>query len=173
MPDIFYHGTLRRHSGSIQERGLIPSIGEFTRQIYGENADGLLPAVFLATDEGLERVVHAMVAAAMNEVTGEDEDEYDIGPHYHLNDELFFRYVALAIVDTEKHFQLADDDVGNSSQPLQAEEGDWFSLVSVKPKAMLVGDDLREFLETKGLMPSTINAFVDPKSIKQAPFPSI
>lgn len=156
-----YHGTLFRHQDIIEAEGIQPRIGDFTIKAYGENSEGLLPAVFMADDEGLERVVHAMVAATMDEVTEEDFEEWDIGPDQHLNDTLFCKYGIVYVIEASDDFAQAGKPKEGTVEPLQVEEGDWYSLEVVKPVRSLTGDDLRAFLEERGILPSDINDFVD------------
>jgi len=160
MKDL-YHGTLIRHHDTIATEGIQPRIGDFTKNAYGENAEGLLSAVFMADDEGLERVVHAMVAATMDEVTEEDFEEWDIGPDQHLNDALFCKYGVIYVVEASDDFAQAGNPREGTVEPLQAEDGDWYSLEVVKPVRSLTGNKLREFLEERGILPSDINDFVD------------
>jgi hypothetical protein len=164
---MLYHGTLIRHLQSIATDGLVPSVGEFTKKVYGENARGVLPAVFMADEEGLERVVHALVAAVMGEITDEDDQEYEIGPHYHLNDELFFKYAALVHIEESEGFARAGLPLAGSIEPEQAEDGDWYSLSPVVPVKVLAGHELAAFYAARGLAPSTINDFVDPESVRR------
>lgn len=156
-----YHGTLISHDNAIESGGLEPRIGNFTKKFYGENATGLIPAVFMADEAGLERVVHAMVAAIMDEVTEEDFEEWDIGPDQHLNDALFCKYGVIYMIETSDDFSVSGSPKEGTAEPLQAEDGDWYSLVAVRPATSLTGDDLRAFLEERGILPSNINVFVD------------
>lgn len=156
-----YHGTLSRNQDVITNEGIQPRIGDFTKNAYGSNAEGLLPAVFMADGEGLERVVHAMVAATMDEVTEEDFEEWDIGPDQHLNDAMFCKYGVIYVIEASDAFALTGSPKEGTTEPLQAEDGDWYSLAAVKPVRSLTGDDLRSFLEEKGILPSDINDFVD------------
>ena len=160
---MLYHGTLIRHLPAIQVAGLVPAVGEFTKKVYGENAKGVVPAVFMADEEGLERVVHALVAAVMGEIADEDYEAYDIGPHYHLNDELFYKYVALAEIEFSEKFARAGNPPAWSVDPEQAEDGDWYALSTVTPIRLMTGEELKAFFEARGLSPSEINDFVDPE----------
>lgn len=161
-----YHGSLLRHEAAIQTDGLVPMVGEFTKGSYGEDAQGVIPAVFMADGSGLERVVQAMVVATMAEVTDEDFDEYDVGPDYQINDDLFFKYGAIYVIDHQDHFRVAGQAIDEETEPWQAEDGDYYSLVPVIPAQVIKGDELRIFLEDHNLVPSTINCFVDPDSHK-------
>lgn len=168
---MLYHGTLIRHLPAIEANGLIPGVGEFTKKAYGESAKGLVPAVFFADESGLERVVHALVAAVMNEISDEDYERYEIGPHYHFNDELFYKYAVLVqVIHSESIFYAGDPPKG-IIEPLQVEDGDWYSLTPVGSVKITKGDELAAFLEERGLTPSSINGFVDPetKNILSAP----
>lgn len=160
-----FHGTLLRHLPSIETDGLVPQIGAFTERVYGRNATGVIPAVFMADDSGLERVVHAMVAAIMDEITEQDFDEYDIGPEFHLNDDLFFKYGALLVMQEAETFMQAGKPKPGIEEPEQAEDGDWYSLETVRPVKCLTGEDFLDFLSVRGLTPSAINDFVDPESV--------
>lgn len=170
---MLYHGTLLRHLPSIERDGLIPGIGEFTRKAYGENARGVIPAVFMADEEGLERVVHALVAAVMGEITDEDDERYEIGPYYHFNDALFFKYAALAEIEPSHTFVRAGSPSVGGVEPEQAEDGDWYSLSPVVPLRVLTGDELAAFFAERGLTPSSINDFVDPDSTQRVSAPGI
>lgn len=161
-----YHGTLARHLEAIERDGLVPRIGSFTTKAYGEGAHGVIPAVFMADEAGLERVVHALVAAVIEEITDADFDEYDIGPYHHLNDELFLKYAAICEIEPKDTFQLAGADGENIIDPKQAEDGDWYSLQPVNPSRILKGDELCNFLGDRDIIPSSINQFVDPESCK-------
>lgn len=163
-----YHGTLLRNISSIEAVGLIPSVGDFTRNMYGKNAPGIVPAVFLADETGLERVVHAMVAAIIEEVTDEDFEAYDIGHDYQMNDELFFKYGALLVVEPIISFSRTGSPKPGVEEPSQAESGDWYSLENVRPIKTITGDDLGDFLCDRGLLPSLVNDFVDPESVRSA-----
>lgn len=156
-----YHGTLFRHHDIIESQGILPRIGDFTKNAYGANAEGLVAAVFMADEEGLEHVVHAMVAATMDEVTEDDFEEWDIGPHQHVNDALFCKYGVVYVIEASDDFAQYGSPKEGSVEPLQAEEGDWYSFTTVKPTKSLTGGDLRAFLEQRAILPSDINAFVD------------
>lgn len=158
---FLYHGTLIRHQDIIAAEGLQPRIGDFTKNAYGSNAEGLLPAVFMADEEGLERVVHAMAAATINEATEEDFEQWDIGPDQHINDALFCKYGVIYVIEASDDFAQAGNPREGTVEPLQAEDGDWYSLAAVKPVRSLTGDELRAFLEERGILPSDINDFVD------------
>ncbi|MCZ7860774.1 hypothetical protein O9X98_05090 [Agrobacterium salinitolerans] len=160
---LLYHGTLARHLPAIAETGLVPLIGSFTEKTFGKASDRVIPAVFMAGPKDLERVVHAMVAAIMDEVTEEDFSEWDIREQYHLNDELFVKYGAILVIEKNDGFKQAG--TMEPAEPIQAEDGDWFSLEAVRPAKTLTGDELLEFLAGRDLVPSAINDFVDPDSI--------
>lgn len=160
-----YHGTLARHLPAISECGLIPRVGEFTQKTYGRQSERIVPAVFMADEIGLERVVHAMVAAMFDEISEEDFERYDIGQDYHLNDDLFFQYGAILVIDRSDDFSRAGKPKHGVAEPFQVEDGDWYSLEAVRPTATLTGDTLRDFLAERNLIPSQINDFVDPDSI--------
>jgi len=170
---MLYHGTLGRNLPSVVAGGLVPGVGEFTKKVYGENAQGVLPAVFMADEEGLERVVHALVAAVMGEITDEDDERYEIGPYYHLNDELFFKYAALAEIEPSHTFVRAGSPPAGVVEPEQAEDGDWYSLSPVVPVRILTGDELAAFFAERELTPSMINDFVDPDSTQRVSAPGI
>lgn len=170
---MLYHGTLVRHLPSIESEGLIPTVGEFTKNVYGSTATGVLPAVFMADEKGLERVVHALVAAVMDEITDEDYEQYDIGPHFHMNDALFYKYVALAEIEPTEMFLKAGCAPVGMVEPEQAEDGDWYSLAPVHPVRFITGDKLRSFFEVRGLVPSSVNDFVDPEVNILNPAPSL
>ncbi|MBY3433833.1 hypothetical protein HFN89_06685 [Rhizobium laguerreae] len=161
-----YHGTLARYLPAIAANGLLPMVGPFTEKSYGRQSDRIVPAVFMAADGDLERVVHAMVAAIMFEVTEEDFARYDIGNDYHLNDDLFFEYGALAVIDRNDRFSRAGKPNPGVDEPFQVEDGDWYSLEPVRPANVLSGESLRLFLAERNLTPSSINDFVDPDSIE-------
>lgn len=156
---MLYHGTLISNVPNIEERGLVPLVGSFTRNAYGQSA---IPAVFMADEGGLERVVHAMVAAMMNEICEDEFERYLIGADYQLNDELFFEHGAIFVI--EKTAAILPAGSGATDEPAQAEDGDYYSLETVSPVRKIVGDDLREFLDERGLTPSDVNDFVDPRS---------
>ncbi len=158
-----YHGTLLRNLPLIEEQGLVPRIGTFTKEFYGD-AKGVVPAIFMADLKGLDRVVHAMVAGIMDEVTEEDFETYDIGPHYHLNDELFYKYGVIFVVERDSSITLVGHS--NADEPTQAEAGDWYALEVVRPTKAITGDDLCNFLAERDLTPSSINDFVDPFSVR-------
>lgn len=158
-----YHGTILRHVPSITREGLLPSVGTFTRKVHG-NGEGVVPAVFMADETGLERVVHAMVAAVMDELTDADFDRYDVGNDYRLNDALFFEHGALFLIEPSEVFRQAGEDV-REGEPQQCETGDWYSLCPVAPVRLLAGGELETFLSERGLVPSAINDFVDPESV--------
>lgn len=161
-----YHGTLLRNVSLIEEHGLVPMIGTFTENAYGKNAKGVVPAVFMSDTEGLERVVHAMVAAIINEVIEEDFEEYNIGADYHLNDELFFKYGAILVVEKADTFAQAGCANPGMQEPEQAEGGDWYALEVVRPIRTIAGEELRDFLSSRGLTPSNVNDFVDPETVR-------
>ncbi|WP_138391622.1 hypothetical protein [Rhizobium sp. MHM7A] len=127
----------------------------------------------MADDEGLERVVHALVAAVMDEITEDDDDQYEIGPHYHFNDALFFKYAALAEIEPSATFMRAGSPPAGVIEPEQAEDGDWYSLSPVVPSRVLVGDELAAYFAERGLTPSSINDFVDPETKLRVPVPGI
>lgn len=165
----FYHGTLIRHHDTIAAEGIQPRIGEFTINSYGKDANGLIPAVFMADEDGLERVVHAMVAAAIDEVTEDDLEEWDIGPDEHLNDALFCKYGIIYVIEVSDEYAVTGSPREGIAEPLQAEHGDWYSLAAVQPVRGLTGDELREFLDDRGILPSYINNFVDEDFSKKPP----
>lgn len=123
-------------------------VGSFTEKSYGKASERIIPAVFMAGAKDLERVVHAMVAAIMDEVTEEDFSEWDIREQYQLNDYLFVKYGAILVIEKIDDFQQAGKM--QSGEPIQAEDGDWFSLEAVRPAKTLTGgySDFRVESET-------------------------
>lgn len=162
---LLYHGTLARLLPSIAREGLVPRVGEFTEKTYGKQSDRIVPAVFMATEKDLERVVHAMVAAIMGEVSEADFEKYDIGADYQLNDDLFFEYGAMLVIERTDAFAVTGKPKSGTVEPFQAESGDWYSVEPVSPVRAIRGDELRDFLADRGLIPSSINDFVDPDSM--------
>lgn len=65
-PRTLYHGTLRKFIPSIMSIGLVPDIGEFTRQAYEEYEEAgieLPELVFAADKTGLRACVSAIIGA--------------------------------------------------------------------------------------------------------------
>jgi hypothetical protein len=147
---------------AILRDGLVPKVGAFTKGSYGDGPS-VIPAVFASTSspEHLERVVNAMVAAISGEVEPADFEEWDVDGEKLMNDALFVKYGALVELDDGPHWRVAGSPDDGEPDPTQAEDDDRYALVPVRIGRILVGEEMMAFLTERGLLPSSINGFVD------------
>lgn len=102
-------------------------------------------------------------------MTDDDFEEWDIGLDEHMNDALFCKYGIIYVIEASDEYAVTGSRRDGTTEPLQAEYGDWYSLAAVKPVRGLTGDELREFLDDRGILPSCINNFVDEDFSKKPP----
>src|ERR1019366_4999138 len=138
MPKTLYHGTLRQFVPSIMQIGLVPDIGEFTRQAYQEYEEAgieLPDLVFAADKDGLGSCVSAIIGALEQSKIEDTTDN-------------FFRYGAIVVLKhgAEDFEHRDEDDDGREEHPQTVESGDYYREYSIKPDFVMMGKRLKAFL---------------------------
>ena len=137
-----YHGTLRDHLPSIERYGLIPEVGQFTKDAYelGENDEykqgedtysadelGVEPAVFMTGKDELQKAHTAMQAAIANK----------LGKPFHQVTDNDIRNHGLLVKlpgqmgETGEPLNQAQE--GREDQPFQAGPNDYYDTWGVGP----------------------------------------
>lgn len=141
-----YHGTIIDNKRSIEEVGLVPDVGSFVKEMYGEGYD-LEDLVFLADKRGLQNALTAMVK----------QISYKLGKDMHdVTDEEIQKHGLLAkLVDIEpgdyKHRSLKDPEY--EEYPSSVEPDDYYSRKPVRVDFILTGPALLRVLRRHGLFP--------------------
>ena len=144
-----YHGTIIQNIPSIKQNGLMPTIGEFVKNMYTGSVDGnvmdYLEEILYATDKKqIEKAKTAITYQIANR----------LGKDYHsvTNDE-FEKYGALAVVKNgDDYFDFhSEDDQYYGNAPLGVETGDYYTKNKIKPDYILTGKKLTSFFKRFGL----------------------
>lgn len=143
-----YHGTIIDNEKSILSHGLMPDVGNFTKNAYGvtdgdySNNDH---AVYLTNKMDLEKATTAMVNSISHKL-GKSNNE--------VTDEDIIQYGLLCVVeDPDNHLtQKTDDD---NAHPRFAEPNDYYSRDVLKPNRILKGSALIRFLKIYHVWPIT------------------
>lgn len=141
MDRTLYHGTLVKFVPEIMEIGLVPSLGDFTRNAYAEYEEAgieLPELVFAADREGVGRCYSAILGA-MEQAGIEDTPEN------------VFRYGAVVVLkDVESDFSHRESDE-DEVHPDTVEPGDYYRDYGIKPDFALTGNRLRNFFRRNGV----------------------
>lgn len=137
QPRTLYHGTVMRWLPYIQHLGLVPTVGEFVKQVYGPAGIQLEPLVFAADKQGLGKCVSAIIHRLrvdmhMDPITSDE----------------FYKHGLLVILRAGPQQFIP---AGQVSDPFAVEPGDWYSREIVQPTAYLTGRKLRAFLRRNGV----------------------
>jgi len=123
METSLWHGTTKVAAKNIKQIGLVPDVGGFTQDAYGdEYADLLEPAVFATDKRSLQRALNAIISHVARLLNKTFHD---------VTDDEIKTYGALIKVGDERGFEKRQDDSESrypQEAPMQAEPGDWFSL---------------------------------------------
>lgn len=146
-----YHGTIIDFVPSIKQVGLVPSVGEFVKNAYGDSADDieLDELIFAADKEGLKRSVTAITAQVAKKL---NKDFHDV------TDEEFIRNGALVKIwdgDLDMKNRPEGDENYYGQHPFTVEPGDYYSDGSVSADEILTGDKMITVLKRYGAWPRT------------------
>jgi hypothetical protein len=145
-----YHGTVIDHKRDIEDWGLIPSVGAFVEEMYGDYDPDEL--VFMADKEGLDSALTAMVK----------QISFKLGKGMHdVTDEEIKRYGLLAKLDVDLDDDYYDiqqrprnyEEEGYEEYPTTVEPGDYYSESPVSVDAVLTGSAMIRVLKRHGLIP--------------------
>lgn len=149
-----YHGTLRKYTSSIQKIGIMPSIGEFTKEAYGignpedfdndayeegePNPHDFTHLVFAADKHGLYKCYSAIGSWIRIEYPNES---------YPYSLSTISRYGALCIIrEGESFFDYRYEDEDPPEKARQVEPEDYYIDRYVKVDHILYGKKLAQFL---------------------------
>lgn len=144
--DKLYHGTLRENVSAVEDGGLQPRVGAFSRQMYGDYEDLLTPAVHLADREQIGRAVTAMRAQVAERLgrSPRDVTDADLAEHGALvvarpNDSVRRLDHDDTLLNREGDFEYAD-------RPVTVEPGDYFTTGNLHPDRIITGSRLARVL---------------------------
>jgi hypothetical protein len=127
-PRTLYHGTLRKFLPSILARGLWPSVGAFTKQMYDEE-DHIPELVFAGDKKGMIRCFSAVASWVAIEYGG----TYTV--------EKIKQYGALCVLkQAGDKFEYRDPDNDYEDAPVQVERGDYYREDSISVSHVLTGN---------------------------------
>lgn len=146
-----YHGTTIHNLPSIEQNGLMPTIGDFVKNMYAGSVDGdvmdYLEEILYATDKKqIDKAKTAIIYQIANK----------LGKDYHsVTNEEFEKYGALAVIKNgDKYFDFhSEEDQYYQSAPLGVETGDYYTRDEITPDYILTGDKLISFFKKFGLYP--------------------
>ncbi len=146
-----YHGTTIHNLPSIEQNGLIPTIGDFVKNMYAGSVDDdimdYLEEILYATDKKqIDKARTAIIYQIANK----------LGKDYHsVTNEEFEKYGALAVVKNgDEYFDFhSEEDQYYGRAPLGVEPGDYYTRDEITPDYILTGKKLTSFFKKFGLFP--------------------
>lgn len=146
-----YHGTITHNIPSIEENGLMPTIGDFVKNMYSGAVDGdvmdYLEEMLYATDKKqIDKARTAIIYQIANK----------LGKNYHsVTNKDFEMYGALAVLKNgDEYFDFhSEEDMEHGRAPLGVETGDYYTQDEVSPDYILTGKKLTSFFRKFGLYP--------------------
>lgn len=146
-----YHGTIIHNLPSIEENGLMPTIGDFVKNMYAGAVDGdvmdYLEEILYATDKKqIDKARTAIIYQISNK----------LGKTFHsVTNEDFEKYGALAVVKNgDEYFDFnSEEDQNYGKAPLGVETGDYYTRDEITPDYILTGKKLTSFFKKFGLFP--------------------
>lgn len=146
-----YHGTIIHNLPSIEQNGLMPTIGDFVKNMYYGSVDGnvmdYLEEVLYATDKKqIDKARTAIVYQIANKLNKD---------YHSVSNEEFEKYGALAVVKNgDEQFEFhSEEDQYYGRAPLGVEAGDYYTKNEVYPDYILTGKKLTSFFKKFGLFP--------------------
>ena len=136
-----YHGTLRSNIPSIEKYGLYGDVGDFIKDMYGDDFDDEDAYVFAADKDTLQKSVNAIIHHIAKKLNKEFHD---------VTDEEFKKYGALVIIKDANWKQKKEDDYDDL--PTYIEPNDYYEQSS-KIDYVLTGQKLTNFFRKYGLFP--------------------
>lgn len=144
-----YHGTIIDNLQSINEIGLIPSIGRMTENFYGEYEDLLKELVFLAKEEDLGHALTAMefqisekLGKSLHSITENDIYQHGLLLIVEPDPEIMFE-----TIKNDGRAQSIDGETWYDNElSVNVESDDVFSEEDVPVKYVLFGNELVKFL---------------------------
>lgn len=148
---VLYHGTRLDHAVGIREVGLVPDVGEWVAEVYGDVPEGALAdASFLASGDEQTKSIQAML----------QHIAYKIGAPSRLGitAELIYQHgaiVAFTHYDPEAVFRMHEDQtyvnaLGEEGEPgdfpYQAEPYDWWTRDPMQGSYIIYGRELLRYL---------------------------
>ena len=143
-----YHGTSIDKLESIKKGGLLPLVGKFIMQFYGEYEDDLEEVVYMAEEEKADKAISAMVAQVgfflgkdLWDVTLNEVKKYGVIFEVDASNDIYRLEEDGSCIDMENNVYY-DEDI-----PLGVESGDLFSRgdQSVLDE-IIVGESLIDFM---------------------------
>jgi hypothetical protein len=146
-----YHGTTIHNLPSIEQNGLMPTIGDFVKDMYAGSVDGdvmdYLEEILYATDK---KQIDKASTAIVYQIAKK------LGKDYHsVTNEEFEKYGALAVVKNgDEYFDFhSEEDQHYGRAPLGVETGDYYTRDEITPDYILTGKKLTSFFKKFGLFP--------------------
>lgn len=145
-----YHGTIIQNIPSIEQNGLMPTIGDFVKNMYAGSVDGdimdYLEEILYATDK-------KQISKARNAIVFQIASKLNKDYHSVTNED-FRNYGALAVVkDGEQYFDFHSGDDYYGNIPMGVEPGDYYTKDEIIPDYILTGKKLVSFFRKFGLYP--------------------
>lgn len=131
--ETLYHGTLLKNVKSIKTHGLKPTVGKFTKGIYGKKAK---PLVF-AAPKSRARAVYCSLVSNIAHMIGHAPSENEIEQH---------GAIAVIEADAGKFQQHTKNRRKGSLEP-----SDHYSIECVKVDKFLTGKELVQWLKDNGV----------------------
>lgn len=140
-----YHGTLNTNAPTIEKEGIVPQVGNFVKDMYGDYEP--TPLAFMADRRELRKAVNAMkyhvakrLGKHMSKVTKEDIREHGLLVKAEIDDNTY-----KMMEDGRSRNVLGGDIINNT--PVSVEVGDLYSSEGFETKSMYKGARLVEFLK--------------------------
>lgn len=144
-----YHGTIVDNKESIESIGLVPSVGEFIKEMYGDlDLDGMDEEygalVYAASRDGLQQVANAI----------EHQVAAKLGiPSYKVTEQNIWQHGLLAVIkdgECQMSHSSAVSEYEKEDKPY-LEPDDWFSEDCVGVDFFLTGGALIRFFKSRGI----------------------
>ncbi len=146
-----YHGTTIYSLPSIKQNGLIPTIGDFVKNMYSGSVDGdimdYLEEILYATDK---KQIDKARTAIIYQIANKLKKDY-----HSVTNEEFENYGALAIIKNgDEYFNFhSEEDADFGRVTLGVEKGDFYTTDQITPDYILTNKKLTSFFRKFGLYP--------------------
>jgi hypothetical protein len=157
LPDRLYYGALVADVHAARRDGIQPHNYYSKQYLSGDRGEPWPHAVFMFAADAIEELVTAISADIVLDLA--DEQFEEIGKHgdHLISESFFFQHAAIFVVVPYEGIELVDRRSDGAIPYAETISGSWYSTAPVHVAEILVGDELKDFLEARGLHPADLN----------------